>query len=46
MESPTAPARSRRLADLGVEDTDIVRVYRTFHADREPFKSESIKHEH
>ena len=46
MESPNAPALSRRLADLGVEDTDIVRVYRTFHADREPFKSESIKHEH
>lgn len=46
MESPNAPSLSGRLGELGMEDIDIVRVYRTFHADREPFRSESIGHEH
>lgn len=45
MESPNAPSLSRRLEGLGVEDVDIVRVYRTFHADREPFRSEGIARE-
>ena len=45
MESPNAPSLSRRLEGLGVEDVDIVRLYRTFHADREPFRSEGIARE-
>jgi coenzyme F420-reducing hydrogenase gamma subunit len=46
MESPNAPALSGWLqGELGVEDVDLVRVYRTFHAAREPFRSESESHE-
>ena len=44
-EAPNAPSLSRQLSGLGVEDVDIVRLYRTFHADREPFRSEGIAHE-
>ena len=45
VEAPNAPSLSRQLSGLGVEDVDIVRLYRTFHADREPFRSEGIAHE-
>jgi coenzyme F420-reducing hydrogenase gamma subunit len=32
MEAPNAPALSARMAELGSEDVDLVRVYRTFNA--------------
>jgi sulfhydrogenase subunit delta len=41
MESPNAPSLSGWFSRLGVEETDIVRVYRTFHTAREPFQRES-----
>ncbi len=44
MESPNAPALSGRLQGMGVEDVDLVRVYRTFHAAREPFHAEGAAH--
>lgn len=45
MESPNAPSLSAWLQGLGMDEVDLVRVYRTFHATREPFKSESRAHE-
>jgi hypothetical protein len=42
MESPNAPSLSGWLGDeMDVEQIDLVRVYRTFHAAREPFQEES-----
>ena len=42
MESPNAPSLSGWFGrELGVEEVDIVRLYRTFHTAREPFQSES-----
>jgi coenzyme F420-reducing hydrogenase gamma subunit len=42
MESPNAPSLSRWLdARLGVEEIDIVRVYRTFNAGSDAFRAES-----
>ena len=37
MESPNTPSLSARMAELGAEEVDIVRVYRTFNAASEPF---------
>ncbi len=37
MESPNTPSLSGRMAELGAEDVDLVRVYRTFNAASEPF---------
>ena len=45
MESPNAPSLSGWLGGHGMDEADLVRVYRTFHAAREPFKSESEAHE-
>jgi coenzyme F420-reducing hydrogenase gamma subunit len=45
MESPNAASLSGRLGEMGVEDVDLVRVYRSFHAAREPFSGESRAHE-
>ena len=45
METPNTPSLSRRMAELGSEDVDIVRVYRTFNAAKEPFRSASEAHE-
>jgi coenzyme F420-reducing hydrogenase gamma subunit len=45
MESPNAPSLSGWLLGLGVDEVDLVRVYRTFHAAREPFQTESRAHE-
>jgi hypothetical protein len=41
MESPNAPALSARMAQLGAEEIDLVRVYRTFHAGAAPFNAEA-----
>jgi sulfhydrogenase subunit delta len=45
METPNAPSLNRRMLELGAEDVDIVRVYRTFNATREPFRIASEAHE-
>jgi sulfhydrogenase subunit delta len=41
METPNAPALSERLGQLGCEDVDIVRLYRTFHAAAPEFRAAS-----
>jgi hypothetical protein len=41
MESPNAPSLSGWFEGLGMEERDVIRIYRTFHAAREPFASES-----
>ncbi len=38
MEAPNTSALSERMAQLGSEEADIVRVYRTFQADAPPFR--------
>ena len=45
METPAAAALSRRMAELGTSERDLVRVYRTFYAGAEPFREESEAHE-
>ena len=41
MESPNAPALSARMAQLGCDELDLVRVYRTFNAGSEAFREAS-----
>ena len=41
MESPNAPSLSGWFEELGMSEIDVIRVYRTFHTAREPFKEES-----
>ena len=45
METPNTPSLSARMAELGMEDVDLVRVYRTFNAAKEPFRQASEAHE-
>jgi sulfhydrogenase subunit delta len=45
METARPEALSPWLAGLGMQEVDLVRVYRTFHADAEPFRTESQAHE-
>jgi len=44
-ETPNTGSLSRRWQAMGVADVDLVRVYRTFHAAAEPFRTESESHE-
>jgi coenzyme F420-reducing hydrogenase gamma subunit len=46
METPNTAALSARMAELGSEERDLVRVYRTFNAGAAPFREESEAHEH
>ena len=46
METPNAPALSRELTKLGMTETDLRRVFRTFNADAEPFRTEAERHGH
>jgi len=46
METPNTPALSRELAKLGMTETDLKRVFRTFNADAEPFRKEAERHDH
>jgi coenzyme F420-reducing hydrogenase gamma subunit len=43
MESPNAPSLSGWFERLGMEEVDVIRIYRTFHTAREPFQTESEK---
>jgi coenzyme F420-reducing hydrogenase gamma subunit len=45
MEAPNTPALNARMAELGCEEVDLVRVYRTFHAGADPFRQASEAHE-
>jgi coenzyme F420-reducing hydrogenase gamma subunit len=45
METPNAPSLSARMAALGSDEVDLVRVYRTFNADAPAFRDESVAHE-
>lgn len=45
MESPNTAALSDELKRLGVSDVDLLRLYRTFNAEAEPFRTESAKHD-
>lgn len=45
METPNAAALSERLGQLGCEDVDIVRLYRTFHATAPEFRAAGDAHE-
>ena len=44
-ETPNTGSLSTRWQAMGVPDVDLVRVYRTFHAAAEPFRTESESHE-
>jgi coenzyme F420-reducing hydrogenase gamma subunit len=44
METPRPEALSTWLASLGMREVDLVRVYRTFNAEAEPFRSASDAH--
>jgi len=44
MESPDTDALGGQLASLGMSDRDLVRVYRTFNAGAEPFRTASETH--
>jgi len=46
MESPNTAALSARMAQLGADEIDIVRVYRTFNAASPAFLEASRSHEH
>ena len=46
METPNTRALSARMGELGADDVDVVRIYRTFNADAAPFRAESEAHEH
>jgi sulfhydrogenase subunit delta len=45
MESPNTASLSARMAELGSEEVDLVRVYRTFNAASEAFREASEAHE-
>ena len=45
METPNTASLSGRMAQLGAGDHDLVRVYRTFNAAREPFRKAGEAHE-
>ena len=45
MQTPNTASLSGWLRGLGVEDPDLVRIYRTFNANAAPFKEESEAHE-
>ena len=44
METPRPEALSPWLAGLGMQEVDLVRVYRTFNANADPFRTESETH--
>lgn len=45
METPNAPALTRRLRKLGMDDRTLQRVYRTFNANAQAFREESERHD-
>ena len=45
METPNTVALARRWSELGSSEAELVRVFRTFNANAEPFRKESESHE-
>jgi hypothetical protein len=45
METPNAPALSRKLAALGMSETDLKRVYSTFNVNADAFREEASRHD-
>jgi sulfhydrogenase subunit delta len=45
MESPNTASLSARMSELGSEDVDLVRLYRTFNAGADAFRAASETHE-
>ncbi|HUJ88348.1 MAG TPA: oxidoreductase, partial [Burkholderiales bacterium] len=45
METPNAHALGQRLRALGMPARDVLRVFRNFNAQAEPFKTESERHD-
>jgi coenzyme F420-reducing hydrogenase gamma subunit len=45
MEAPNPGSLSGWLSDHGVEEVDLVRIYRTFNAEAPAFREESVEHE-
>ena len=45
METPNTAALSERMAQLGADELDLVRVYRSFNAGAAPFRKASETHE-
>jgi hypothetical protein len=45
METPNTASLARRLSELGVSETGLVRAFRTFNANAEAFRKESEDHE-
>jgi sulfhydrogenase subunit delta len=44
-ETANAPALSARLRELGLADPQLLRLFRTFNANAEPFREEAARHE-
>lgn len=45
METPNTPSLSKKFEELGISNEDIVRVYRSFNANSEEFKKESMNYD-
>jgi coenzyme F420-reducing hydrogenase gamma subunit len=45
METPNAPALSRKLAALGMSETDLKRLYSTFNVNSDAFREEASRHD-
>ena len=45
METPNTVSLARRWSELGTTEAGLVRVFRTFNANAEPFRKESEAHE-
>jgi hypothetical protein len=45
MQTPNTASLSSWMRHLGSDEVDLVRVYRTFNANAEPFRAESESHE-
>lgn len=45
MEAPNTPSLSKKFEELGISNEDIVRAYRSFNANSEEFKKESMNYD-
>ena len=44
METPNTVSLSKKLAEVGASERDLHRLYRTFNAETEPFRTEAERH--
>jgi hypothetical protein len=45
MEQPNMGSLASHLQELGLEEAELVRTFRTFNANAEPFRTESERHD-